>query len=232
MLSCSVDLKPQSVCVFILNIHCGGEWSLRFIEQVDYFLFLIVNKEDTEGRGRWLSRDRRVRARVWERKREIERERASCPAESAAMSTSSAFNDEKGGSSTAAEPEYGHDPASGGIFSSDYKRWESHFHALFFIIIIISCHLNDPGGGGCGGWRRCEMMAASCCQIDIPCLPTGFRKLENIFLIINTRWTIQSRWLRVVSPEPACCHGYREALSLLGLASPWFHPNARIRLVC
>ncbi|KAB5565916.1 hypothetical protein PHYPO_G00247020 [Pangasianodon hypophthalmus] len=38
------------------------------------------------------------------------------------MSTSSAFNDEKGGSSTAAEPEYGHDPASGGIFSSDYKR--------------------------------------------------------------------------------------------------------------
>ncbi|XP_058264642.1 AP-3 complex subunit beta-2 isoform X8 [Hemibagrus wyckioides] len=38
------------------------------------------------------------------------------------MSTSSAFNDEKGGSSTVAEPEYGHDPASGGIFSSDYKR--------------------------------------------------------------------------------------------------------------
>ncbi|KAI5615457.1 AP-3 complex subunit beta-2 isoform X1, partial [Silurus asotus] len=38
------------------------------------------------------------------------------------MSTSSTFNDEKGGSSTAAEPEYGHDPASGGIFSSDYKR--------------------------------------------------------------------------------------------------------------
>ncbi|KAF5908302.1 AP-3 complex subunit beta-2 isoform X11, partial [Clarias magur] len=38
------------------------------------------------------------------------------------MSTSSGFTDEKGGSSTAAEPEYGHDPASGGIFSSDYKR--------------------------------------------------------------------------------------------------------------
>ncbi|XP_060770390.1 AP-3 complex subunit beta-2 isoform X12 [Neoarius graeffei] len=38
------------------------------------------------------------------------------------MSTSSTFNDDKGGSSTAAEPEYGHDPASGGIFSSDYKR--------------------------------------------------------------------------------------------------------------
>ncbi|KAL6474623.1 hypothetical protein MHYP_G00181840 [Metynnis hypsauchen] len=38
------------------------------------------------------------------------------------MSTSSAFNDEKGGSSSAGEPEYGHDPASGGIFSSDYKR--------------------------------------------------------------------------------------------------------------
>uniref|UniRef100_A0A9J8CF40 AP-3 complex subunit beta n=2 Tax=Cyprinus carpio TaxID=7962 RepID=A0A9J8CF40_CYPCA len=32
----------------------------------------------------------------------------------------SAFSDEKGGS--ASEPEYGHDPASGGIFSSDYKR--------------------------------------------------------------------------------------------------------------
>ncbi|XP_052452820.1 AP-3 complex subunit beta-2 isoform X7 [Carassius gibelio] len=36
------------------------------------------------------------------------------------MSASSAFIDEKGGS--ASEPEYGHDPASGGIFSSDYKR--------------------------------------------------------------------------------------------------------------
>ncbi|KAK7117291.1 hypothetical protein R3I94_022751 [Phoxinus phoxinus] len=36
------------------------------------------------------------------------------------MSASSAFSDEKGGSS--GEPEYGHDPASGGIFSSDYKR--------------------------------------------------------------------------------------------------------------
>ncbi|XP_071348593.1 AP-3 complex subunit beta-2 isoform X5 [Trachinotus anak] len=39
-----------------------------------------------------------------------------------AMSASSAFNDEKGGSSSVGEPEYGHDPASGGIFSSDYKR--------------------------------------------------------------------------------------------------------------
>ncbi|XP_073724587.1 AP-3 complex subunit beta-2 isoform X7 [Misgurnus anguillicaudatus] len=36
------------------------------------------------------------------------------------MSASSAFSDEKGGSS--GEPEYGHDPASGGIFSTDYKR--------------------------------------------------------------------------------------------------------------
>ncbi|XP_034444852.1 AP-3 complex subunit beta-2 isoform X9 [Hippoglossus hippoglossus] len=38
------------------------------------------------------------------------------------MSASSAFNDDKGGSSSVGEPEYGHDPASGGIFSSDYKR--------------------------------------------------------------------------------------------------------------
>ncbi|XP_068168896.1 AP-3 complex subunit beta-2 isoform X12 [Antennarius striatus] len=38
------------------------------------------------------------------------------------MSVSSAFNEEKGGSSSVGEPEYGHDPASGGIFSSDYKR--------------------------------------------------------------------------------------------------------------
>uniref|UniRef100_H3CSP9 AP-3 complex subunit beta n=1 Tax=Tetraodon nigroviridis TaxID=99883 RepID=H3CSP9_TETNG len=37
------------------------------------------------------------------------------------MSSSTAFNDEKGGSSSVGEPEYGHDPASGGIFSSDYK---------------------------------------------------------------------------------------------------------------
>ncbi|XP_019388799.1 PREDICTED: AP-3 complex subunit beta-2 isoform X3 [Crocodylus porosus] len=38
------------------------------------------------------------------------------------MSTSQAYNEEKGGSSSLGEPEYGHDPASGGIFSSDYKR--------------------------------------------------------------------------------------------------------------
>uniref|UniRef100_A0A6Q2XCF3 AP-3 complex subunit beta n=1 Tax=Esox lucius TaxID=8010 RepID=A0A6Q2XCF3_ESOLU len=38
------------------------------------------------------------------------------------MSANSAFNEEKGGSSNVGEPEYGHDPASGGIFSSDYKR--------------------------------------------------------------------------------------------------------------
>ncbi|XP_051776754.1 AP-3 complex subunit beta-2 [Erpetoichthys calabaricus] len=38
------------------------------------------------------------------------------------MSTGSAYNDDKGGSSSLGEPEYGHDPASGGIFSSDYKR--------------------------------------------------------------------------------------------------------------
>uniref|UniRef100_A0ACB8E524 Uncharacterized protein n=1 Tax=Sphaerodactylus townsendi TaxID=933632 RepID=A0ACB8E524_9SAUR len=38
------------------------------------------------------------------------------------MSAGQAYNEEKGGSSTLGEPEYGHDPASGGIFSSDYKR--------------------------------------------------------------------------------------------------------------
>ncbi|XP_077567334.1 AP-3 complex subunit beta-2 isoform X5 [Stigmatopora nigra] len=38
------------------------------------------------------------------------------------MSASTAFNEEKGGSSSVGEPEYGHDPASGGIFSTDYKR--------------------------------------------------------------------------------------------------------------
>ncbi|XP_078286079.1 AP-3 complex subunit beta-2 isoform X2 [Rhinoraja longicauda] len=36
------------------------------------------------------------------------------------MSSGPAYNDEKG--SALGEPEYGHDPASGGIFSSDYKR--------------------------------------------------------------------------------------------------------------
>ncbi|CAL8260607.1 unnamed protein product [Merluccius merluccius] len=39
------------------------------------------------------------------------------------MSASSAFSEEKGGGgSSSVEPEFGHDPASGGIFSSDYKR--------------------------------------------------------------------------------------------------------------
>ncbi|XP_037539015.1 AP-3 complex subunit beta-2 [Nematolebias whitei] len=38
------------------------------------------------------------------------------------MSTSSAFNDEKGGSSSVGEAEYAYDPVSGKIFSSDYNR--------------------------------------------------------------------------------------------------------------
>ncbi|KAJ7412277.1 hypothetical protein BTVI_46926 [Pitangus sulphuratus] len=37
------------------------------------------------------------------------------------MAASPAYGEEKGGSSSLGEPEYGHDPASGGIFSSDYK---------------------------------------------------------------------------------------------------------------
>lgn len=39
------------------------------------------------------------------------------------MAASPAYGEDKGGSSSLGEPEYGHDPASGGIFSSDYKRW-------------------------------------------------------------------------------------------------------------
>ncbi|NXD12850.1 AP3B2 protein, partial [Nothocercus nigrocapillus] len=38
------------------------------------------------------------------------------------MAAGQAYGEEKGGSSSLGEPEYGHDPASGGIFSSDYKR--------------------------------------------------------------------------------------------------------------
>ncbi|KAM9063627.1 AP-3 complex subunit beta-2 isoform 4-T4 [Sarcophilus harrisii] len=38
------------------------------------------------------------------------------------MSAAPAYSEDKGGSSSLGEPEYGHDPASGGIFSSDYKR--------------------------------------------------------------------------------------------------------------
>ncbi|KAF4017842.1 hypothetical protein G4228_009375 [Cervus hanglu yarkandensis] len=38
------------------------------------------------------------------------------------MSAAPAYNEDKGGSIGPGEPEYGHDPASGGIFSSDYKR--------------------------------------------------------------------------------------------------------------
>lgn len=39
------------------------------------------------------------------------------------MSASSAFNDEKGGSSSVGEAEYAYDPVSGKIFSSDYNRY-------------------------------------------------------------------------------------------------------------
>ncbi|KAM8804689.1 AP-3 complex subunit beta-2 isoform 2-T2 [Eudromia elegans] len=38
------------------------------------------------------------------------------------MAAGQAYSEDKGGASSLGEPEYGHDPASGGIFSSDYKR--------------------------------------------------------------------------------------------------------------
>ncbi|XP_042527692.1 AP-3 complex subunit beta-2 isoform X1 [Dipodomys spectabilis] len=38
------------------------------------------------------------------------------------MSAAPAYSEDKAGSAGPGEPEYGHDPASGGIFSSDYKR--------------------------------------------------------------------------------------------------------------
>ncbi|XP_019495543.1 PREDICTED: AP-3 complex subunit beta-2 [Hipposideros armiger] len=38
------------------------------------------------------------------------------------MSAAPAYSEDKGSSAGPGEPEYGHDPASGGIFSSDYKR--------------------------------------------------------------------------------------------------------------
>lgn len=53
------------------------------------------------------------------------------------MSASSAFNDEKGGSSSVGEPEYGHDPASGGIFSSDYKRYRATWCSLTRILFVV-----------------------------------------------------------------------------------------------
>lgn len=61
----------------------------------------------------------------------------------AEMSSSSAFNDEKGGSSSVGEPEYGHDPASGGIFSSDYKRYRSAFTSQRITLEVKCC--------GCAG---------------------------------------------------------------------------------
>ncbi|GAA6066014.1 AP-3 complex subunit beta-2 isoform X5 [Tachysurus ichikawai] len=106
------------------------------------------------------------------------------------MSTSSAFNDEKGGSSTVAEPEYGHDPASGGIFSSDYKR------------------------------RRCEMMATSCCQIDDNTMFTVFSDMKKQKHEIQNRTfanPLKAVCCELVFPTWACCRGYTEAL---GLASP------------
>lgn len=60
-----------------------------------------------------------------------------------AMSASSAFNDEKGGSSSVGEPEYGHDPASGGIFSSDYKRYQLPASVLPATVSV--CHIVGRG---------------------------------------------------------------------------------------
>lgn len=62
------------------------------------------------------------------------------------MSASSAFNDEKGGSSSVGEPEYGHDPASGGIFSTDYKRYRA---TCCFISHIVVGVYKSGGGAAC-----------------------------------------------------------------------------------
>lgn len=73
------------------------------------------------------------------------------------MSASSAFNDEKGGSSSVGEPEYGHDPASGGIFSSDYKRYGAP-PAWVPLDAVSICHIVGGGvnrtanGGGGAVW--------------------------------------------------------------------------------
>lgn len=72
------------------------------------------------------------------------------------MSSSSAFNDEKGGSSSVGEPEYGHDPASGGIFSSDYKRYGAPASVPLDADI---CHIVGAHQGS--QWReRCSVAVA------------------------------------------------------------------------
>lgn len=73
-----------------------------------------------------------------------------------AMSASSAFNDEKGGSSSVGEPEYGHDPASGGIFSSDYKRYELPASVLPATVSV--CHIV---GRASLWWGRGSLLSAN-----------------------------------------------------------------------
>lgn len=75
------------------------------------------------------------------------------------MSANSAFNDEKGGSSSVGEPEYGHDPASGGIFSSDYKR----YGATCLGAARRRFYLSYCGGIPVQLWRRrCSVDVVSC----------------------------------------------------------------------
>lgn len=67
------------------------------------------------------------------------------------MSSSTAFNEEKGGSSSVGEPEYGHDPASGGIFSSDYKRYEAYYSGMLRVVLFALLGIVGRHDGG----RRC-----------------------------------------------------------------------------
>lgn len=88
----------------------------------------------------------------------------------AEMSSSSGFNDEKGGSSSVGEPEYGHDPASGGIFSSDYKRYRSAFTPQRITVGVNAVDARDFYSFSSRGWGWYRGTAAP--QTSL-CLPLG-----------------------------------------------------------
>lgn len=111
------------------------------------------------------------------------------------MSSSSAFNDDKGGSSSVGEPEYGHDPASGGIFSSDYKRYRAITWILLWAVFLW-------GNNGGRLWRGMgQFMSNTPTGVCLSRLACDWKRRRMTFFGRECPWNRDlSRWCQTEGP--------------------------------
>ncbi|KAK7798872.1 hypothetical protein U0070_014249 [Myodes glareolus] len=75
------------------------------------------------------------------------------------MSAAPAYSEDKGGSAGPGEPEYGHDPASGGIFSSDYKR--NHLLEAYRTDLLVMQYSSEQKTTDCSKGARMKQWSFS-----------------------------------------------------------------------